>query len=102
MPLVKEDQHSEARIAETRPPRSWRVVILNDDFTTVDFVVDVLMELYGKSQEDAEFLALEVHFTGRGEAGIYSHEVAEYKAAQTVARARAAGHPLRAVTEVVD
>ena len=52
-------------------PPMWRVVLLNDDYTTMDFVVFVLRKLFGKTCEEAEKLMLEVHQTGRGIAGVY-------------------------------
>jgi ATP-dependent Clp protease adaptor protein ClpS len=102
MIIENESLHNEGSLTKTQPPRPWRVVLLNDDFTTVDFVVDVLTQFYGKMHQEAEILALEIHFTGQGEAGIYTREIAEHKVAQTLARARAGGHPLRVVTEMVD
>lgn len=100
--IENESLRNEDSRAETQPPGLWRVVLLNDDFTTVDFVVDVLTQFYGKMHEDAEIIALEIHFTGQGEAGIYTREIAEHKGAQTLARARSEGHPLRVVIEMVD
>lgn len=102
MLIENESLQNEDSLAKTQPPCLWRVVLLNDDFTTIDFVIEVLAQFYGKATEEAEIIALEIHFSGQGEAGIYTREIAEHKVAQTLARARAEGHPLRVVTEVVD
>ncbi|RMH47749.1 MAG: ATP-dependent Clp protease adapter ClpS [Gammaproteobacteria bacterium] len=80
------------------PPR-YRVVLLNDDYTPMDFVVEVLQKFFGKSQHDAVRIMLEVHHQGRGVAGIFTPDIAETKAAMVNDYSRANGHPLTAVTE---
>lgn len=80
-------------------PRMFRVILHNDDYTTMEFVVYVLMEVFRKSQLEATRIMLTVHRSGRGVAGVYTRDVAETKAEQTVDRAREAGFPLLATTE---
>ncbi len=77
----------------------WAVVLLNDDFTSMDFVVRILMEIFDKNNEDAINLMLKVHNEGRGVAGIYSYEVARAKKDLTHRRASSEGYPLRALLE---
>jgi ATP-dependent Clp protease adaptor protein ClpS len=86
---------------ETTPatPPLFKVLLLNDDYTTWDFVVFVLMRFFGKSEEEAHRQTLEVHQQGLTLAGVYTHEIAETKAAQVIRAARQEGHPFRATIE---
>lgn len=86
---------------ETTPatPPLFKVLLLNDDYTTWDFVVYVLMRFFGKSEEEAHRQTLEVHQQGLTLAGVYTHEIAETKAAQVIRAARQEGHPFRATIE---
>jgi ATP-dependent Clp protease adaptor protein ClpS len=84
---------------EKKDPTLFKVVLLNDDYTTMDFVVSVLEEIFQKSPAEAYQIMMHVHVNGRGIAGVYPWEVAETKAEQVVVRARDAGYPLKAVTE---
>jgi ATP-dependent Clp protease adaptor protein ClpS len=79
----------------------WRVVLHNDDYTPMDFVVEVLERIYDRSPAESYRNMMKVHMEGRGVAGIYSHEVAETKARTTVDDAREAGYPLLASVEEV-
>jgi ATP-dependent Clp protease adaptor protein ClpS len=79
------------------PP--FRVILLNDDYTPMDFVVDVLIDVFGKPEAEAVRVMLAVHFEGAGLAGVYPHEIAETKVDEVRYRATAAGHPLRAIME---
>lgn len=80
-------------------PPMWRVVLLNDDYTTMDFVVFVLRKLFGKTCKEAEKLMLEVHQTGRGIAGVYVKDVAESLAARAMHLAKDNGFPFRCLVE---
>jgi ATP-dependent Clp protease adaptor protein ClpS len=82
-----------------KEPDLYRVLLHNDDYTTMDFVVEVLEGLFRKSPVDAHRIMMRVHLEGRGEAGIYPHEVAETKIEQVHEAARSAGFPLRASLE---
>jgi ATP-dependent Clp protease adaptor protein ClpS len=83
----------------TKEPDQHQVVLLNDDYTTMDFVMDVLETVFHKSPAEAYRIMLMVHTQGRGVCGVYTWEVAETKAEAVVALARQAGFPLRAVVE---
>ena len=84
---------------EKKDPTLFKVVLLNDDYTTMEFVINVLEEIFQKSPAEAYQIMMHVHVNGRGIAGLYPWEVAETKAEQVVSRARDAGFPLKAVTE---
>ncbi len=78
---------------EVREPGRWHVLLLDDDFTPVDFVVSVLMRIYHKPEREAESIARQVHELGCAVAGFYTREIAEEKATGTVSAARSLGHP---------
>lgn len=78
-----------------REPRRYRVIIYNDDFTTMDFVVLVLTSVFFKSAEDAEALMLKVHKSGSAVVGIYSYDVAISKVRKATMMAREENFPLR-------
>ena len=84
---------------ETKHPAMYSVVLLNDDYTPMDFVVEVLETLFQKSPAEAYRVMMQVHREGRGLAGVYPWEVAETKVDALIGRARDAGHPLQAVIE---
>ena len=86
---------------EKKEPSLYKVLLLNDDYTTMEFVVHVLEEVFQKSPAEAYQIMMHVHVHGRGLAGIYPWEVAETKAETVIAMARDAGFPLKAVTEEV-
>ena len=76
-------------------PKRWKVILLNDDSTPMDFVISMLIEVFKHSADTAKEVMLEVHETGSGIAGIYSFEIAEAKAVETTNQARTNGHPLQ-------
>jgi ATP-dependent Clp protease adaptor protein ClpS len=82
-------------------PEEFRVIMLNDDYTTMDFVVDILMAIFHKNAEDAARIMLDIHREGRGTAGIYLFDIAQTKAEQAQATARQQGFPLRCLVEKV-
>jgi len=84
---------------KAKEPDQHQVVLLNDDYTTMDFVMEVLETVFHKSPAEAYRIMLMVHTQGRGVCGVYTWEVAETKAEAVVALARQAGFPLRAVVE---
>ena len=90
-------------VVETKPkpqkPSLYRVLILNDDYTPMEFVVYVLERFFNKSREDATRVMLHVHQTGVGVCGVYTYEVAETKVAQVVDMARRHQHPLQCTME---
>jgi ATP-dependent Clp protease adaptor protein ClpS len=84
---------------QTKEPTLFNVVLLNDDYTPMPFVVEVLESIFSKSPAEAYRIMMQVHLNGRGVAGIYPWEVAETKADTVVSRAQAAGYPLQATIE---
>ena len=83
----------------TKLPKKYKVFILNDDYTSMDFVVDVLISVFHKSYEQAENIMLEVHKKDKGLCGVYSHEIAETKVMQVLKKAKDGGFPLKATME---
>lgn len=75
-------------------PRLYRVLLLNDDYTPMDFVVEVLTRHFRRSPAEARAIMLAVHYQGSGVAGVYTREVAESKVARVEAQARQEGFPL--------
>ena len=84
---------------ETKRPELFRVLLLNDDYTTMDFVVDVLESVFNKAPAEAYRIMMAVHTKGQGLCGVYPFEVAETKVATVVDLARGQGFPLRATME---
>ena len=84
---------------KTEKPRKYVVVLHNDDYTTMEFVVSVLESVFQKSPAEAFKIMMSVHVNGRGIAGVYPWEVAETKVDTVSSLARGAGYPLKAVTE---
>lgn len=80
-------------------PKKYKVFILNDDYTSMEFVIDILMNVFHKSYDEAESIMLEVHKKNRGLCGVYSHEIAETKIMQVSKKARDNGFPLKATME---
>jgi ATP-dependent Clp protease adaptor protein ClpS len=92
-------QHSSSVLAperlKTKPPRMYKVILFNDDFTTMDFVIEVLQRFFDMNRERALQIMLKVHNEGSAVCGIYSRDVAETKVAQVSEFAKQHGHPLR-------
>jgi ATP-dependent Clp protease adaptor protein ClpS len=90
--------HEEATVTEERPrtqtPRRYRVLLHNDDFTSMEFVVEILVRYFRKAATEANRIMLEVHHKGSGVAGVYTREIAETKIAQVTEAARERGFPL--------
>ncbi len=84
---------------KTQKPSMYKVLLLNDDYTPMEFVVHVLERFFGKSQEDATRIMLHVHNHGVGICGVYTYEVAETKVSQVVDFARQNQHPLQCTME---
>ena len=80
-------------------PTLYKVVLLNDDYSTMDFVIQVLESLFQKSPSEAYGIMMQVHVNGRGIAGVYPFEIAETKVDTVATMAREAGFPLRATIE---
>ena len=84
---------------KAKKPSMYKVVMLNDDYTPMEFVVMVLQEFFRKSREEATQIMLHVHQRGVGICGVYTYEVAETKASQVMALARKNHHPLQLQNE---
>ncbi len=80
---------------QTKRPELYRVVLHNDDYTSMEFVVAILESIFSKSPAEAYRVMMHVHQTGIGVAGVYTHEVAETKVAEVRDLAKEAGYPLR-------
>ena len=87
--------------AKTKPPSMWQVVMYNDDYTPMEFVIDALRQVFGHSQDTATQIMLKVHTEGRGVCGVYPRDVATMKMEQVVDYARQHQHPLRCGMEEV-
>ena len=81
--------------ARTEPPRMYKVILFNDDYTTMDFVIEVLQHFFAMNRERALQIMLKVHNEGSAVCGVYSLDVAETKVSQVSAFAKQHGHPLR-------
>ena len=84
---------------ETKKPELFKVLLLNDDYTTMDFVVEVLETVFNKAPAEAYRIMMAVHTQGQGLCGVYPFEVAETKVSTVVELARESGFPLRAAME---
>ena len=92
----------ERRTQKVKPPQMYQVVMLNDDYTPMEFVIVVIQEFFGKDQETATQIMLKIHLDGKGICGVYSHDVAATKVDQVMDAAAKAGHPLQCVSEPVE
>lgn len=90
--------HADNGTASVPPPR-YKVVLLNDDYTPMDFVVSVLSEIFLLPPAQASAVMLLVHHEGRGVCGVYQKDIAQSKCRQVHERARAAAYPLKCVVE---
>ncbi|HXD06275.1 MAG TPA: ATP-dependent Clp protease adapter ClpS [Burkholderiaceae bacterium] len=89
----------ERQSARTEPPRMYQVVMLNDDYTPMEFVVMVLQEFFQRDRETATQIMLTIHHEGRGICGVYTKDVAATKVELVLAAAKRSGHPLQCIME---
>jgi ATP-dependent Clp protease adaptor protein ClpS len=102
---VPEDGDSlvaERKTEKTKPPQMHQVVMLNDDYTPMEFVVVVIQEFFNKDRETATQIMLKIHLDGKAICGVFSRDVAATKVDQVQEAARQAGHPLQCVSEPVE
>lgn len=85
-----------------KEPELYRVLLINDDYTAMDFVVRVLMEVFEKTSDEATNIMLKIHNEGQGVCGVYTYDVAELKTHIVHEMARELGYPLRATTEKIN
>lgn len=104
--VIQEDSDGtvvlERRTQKTRPPSMYQVVMLNDDYTPMEFVVIVIQEFFSKDLETATQIMLKIHLDGRGVCGVYSKDVAATKVDQVLDAANKAGHPLKCMSEPLE
>jgi ATP-dependent Clp protease adaptor protein ClpS len=84
---------------KAKRPRKWKVIIVNDDYTPMQFVVDLLREVFRKSEAEATRVMMQIHTQGSAVCGVYTHEIAETKVAVVTMRATQAEYPLMAVLD---
>jgi ATP-dependent Clp protease adaptor protein ClpS len=92
----------ERRPQKTKPPQMFQVVLLNDDYTPMEFVVEVIQEFFNKDRETATQIMLKIHLDGKGVCGVFSKDVATTKVDQVTEAARKNGHPLQCVCEPIE
>lgn len=85
--------------AKIKHPKKYKVFLLNDDYTSMDFVIDILMSIFHRTYAQAEQIMLDIHKKERGLCGVYTHEIAETKVMQVRKKAKDNGFPLRAIME---
>ena len=95
----EQSQLKERQRTDIREPRRYKVIIYNDDFTTMEFVVMVLKQVFLKSEEEAQALMLQVHHSDKAVVGIYSYDIAVSKVRKATNMARGQGYPLRLTVE---
>ncbi|MBR7801293.1 ATP-dependent Clp protease adapter ClpS [Undibacterium fentianense] len=100
---IKQDNSTvlEKQAQKLKPPSMYQVVLLNDDYTPMEFVVAIIQEYFNKDQETAMQIMLKVHIEGRGVCGVYTKDVAFTKVELVLTHAKQAGHPLQCVMEEV-
>jgi ATP-dependent Clp protease adaptor protein ClpS len=109
LPVTRPDDASggesvvlERRPQKTKPPQMYQVVLLNDDYTPMEFVVVVIQEFFNKDRETATQIMLKIHLDGKGVCGVFSRDVAATKVDQVTEAARKNGHPLQCVSEPIE
>ena len=84
---------------QLREPNKYHVIFMNDDYTPMEFVVSILVDIFHHNNDTANELTQLIHDKGKAVVGTYSHEIAEQKAIESTAMARSAGHPLNVTVE---
>ena len=92
----------ERKTLKTEPPQMYQVVLLNDDYTPMEFVVLILQEFFGKDRETATQIMLKIHLDGKGVCGVYSKDIAATKVDQVTEMALKNGHPLQCLSEPLE
>jgi ATP-dependent Clp protease adaptor protein ClpS len=90
---------AERQAARTKPPQLFQVVMLNDDYTPMEFVVLMLQQYFQRDADSATLIMLKIHHEGRGVCGVYSKDVAATKVELVLTAARRDGHPLQCIME---
>lgn len=84
---------------EIEEPKKYKVLLLNDDYSTMDFVIEILVKIFRKSTDEATVIMLNIHNNGKDVCGVYTHEIASTKVTQVKNLARQKGFPLKAIME---
>ena len=92
----------EKQAEKLKAPAMFKVMLLNDDYTPMEFVVMVIQEFFSKDREAATQIMLKIHLDGKGVCGVYSRDVAATKVDQVLDAAKQAGHPLQCVSEPIE
>ena len=92
-------EHELSLDIKIKHPKRYKVLILNDDYTSMEFVIDILMSVFHKTYEQAESIMLDVHKKNKGICGVYTHEIAETKIITVHKRAKDSGFPLKCMME---
>lgn len=93
---IEHELDSDIEIVE---PKKYKVIMLNDDYSTMDFVIEVLTTIFRKSMDEATKIMMNIHNNGKDVCGIYTHEIASTKVAQVKTAARKGGFPLKTIME---
>lgn len=96
---MPQSSHESATDTAIEEPTFYEVILFNDDWTTMDFVIDVLMRIFKKSSDEAVNIMLKIHKEGSGVCGVYPYDIAELKAKITLDLAKQNGYPLRVQTK---
>jgi len=91
--------YKEETIIEYRKPKLYRIILLNDNYTTMEFVIDILKKFFSKSPLEATEIMLNIHHNGQGIAGIYPYDIALTKVNQVKSEAKKSGFPLKCIIE---
>lgn len=97
--MATDTKHEVSTDLQLKYPKKYKVYLLNDDYTTMEFVIDILMSIFHKTYDQAQDIMLEVHKKERGLCGVYTYEIAETKVMQVITKAKDNGFPLKATME---
>ncbi|MCK5295146.1 MAG: ATP-dependent Clp protease adapter ClpS [Arcobacteraceae bacterium] len=97
--MATDIEHEVDEEIELKEPKKYKVLLLNDDYSTMEFVIEVLLRIFRKNDKEAGEIMMSVHENGKAVCGIYTHEIAATKIAQVKANARKAEYPLKAIME---
>lgn len=100
-PDTNQDHAIAVAPAKVAPPPMYQVLLLNDDYTPMDFVVDVLQKFFGKNEEEATRIMLQIHHEGRGLCGVYTRDLAATKVTLVAQYARVNQHPLQCIMDAL-
>lgn len=84
---------------QLKEPKKYKVLLLNDDYSTMEFVIEILITIFRKTPQDAQAIMFRIHETGQAVCGIYTQEIALTKVAQVKVSARKAQYPLKAIVQ---